>query len=122
MTKSRITNREELRAEIRRLKAVSKEKETELLGELSALGENLRPENIVVNTLSKLTGIKIDKNEFLKNGILIGLGLLAQRFILKKEIQFERIIYGWVDNVFDKIRHYASKFNSVRSERVEQED
>ena len=114
--------RVDLKNEIGRLRSECDKNEAQLRMAITSLTEELKPDHIMISFLSSVSGIKIAKNEFFKNGILIGLSLLVQKFLLKKEIQLERKIYEWMDGIFNKIRYYTHKFSSVGSDRIEKED
>lgn len=121
----KIETREQLQAEISRLETLAKNQEDDLRKQLREVRNQFRPENMAINALSSLTGIKINKNEFLKNGIAVGLSLVLQRFIFKTETNLERKIYSWVDELFDKVKSIINKFSntgSVGSERIEKEE
>jgi len=121
----KIETREQLQAEISRLETLAKNQEEDLRKQLREVRNQFRPENMAINALSSLTGIKINKNEFLKNGIAVGLSLVLQRFIFKTETNLERKIYSWVDELFDKVKSIINKFSktgAVGSERIEKEE
>jgi hypothetical protein len=121
----KIETREQLQAEISRLETLAKSQEEDLRKQLREVRNQFRPENMAINALSSLTGIKINKNEFLKNGIAVGLSLVLQRFIFKTETNLERKIYSWVDELFDKVKSIINKFSNtgaVGSERIEKEE
>ena len=122
MTKAKINSREDLTKEIRRLTAACDQNEKKLHADLSSLTDELNPNRLIINILSSITGIRIAKDEFLRNGLFIGLGLLAQKFLFKKEMHLERKIYSWMDGVFEKIRHYTHKFSGAGADRIEEED
>jgi hypothetical protein len=122
MTANKIENLEQLRAEIQRLKKEEAEHKAALRAGVTKISEQLRPENILVSVLSSITGININKNEFLKNGIAMGLSLLLQRFVFKTEASLERKLYTWLDRVFDQVKYYTNKFSSSGSVRAEKVD
>ncbi|MEY4593649.1 MAG: hypothetical protein RIQ47_59, partial [Bacteroidota bacterium] len=76
MRTNKISNIDQLQAEIHRLKSVEAEQLAAIKKDVRDVRESLRPENILVNALSSMTGIKINKSEFLKNGIAMGLSLV----------------------------------------------
>ncbi|MFM2207828.1 MAG: hypothetical protein RL213_1803 [Bacteroidota bacterium] len=124
MTKPAIRNLDELRNRIRQLKVETKELEKNLLDDYENVKAEFRPENILMRALSKLTGININKGEFLRNGVFMGISMLLQRFVFKTETSFERKVYGWIDRFFDQLKYYTNKFSksgSVRSEKIEEE-
>jgi hypothetical protein len=122
MTKQRISNKNDLKNEIRRLRALSQSQEKQLLEAINQMTESLKPENLLLKSFSSLTGININKDEFLKNGFKVGISLILQRYLLKKEILFERKLYDWMDSIFNRVRSYTSKFSNVRAERMEKAD
>lgn len=123
MRTNKIANIDQLQAEIRRLKSVEAEQLAAIKKDVRDVRESLRPENILVNALSSMTGIKINKSEFLKNGIAMGLSLVLQRFVFKTETSIEKKVYGWLDKLFDQVKYYTNKYSSagsVRSEKIEE--
>ena len=119
MAMSRIENVAQLHAEIARLKGKVKEQEKDLRNEMFELKDKLKPVNLLVSTLSGLTGIKISGKEFMKDGIAIGLALLAQRFILKTERKLEHKVYDFIDSLMDKVRVFMEKFAGPEARRSE---
>lgn len=122
MSKTDIRNRRELLAEIERLKGLTSQHEKGIRESIDGIKDDLRPENLLMRALKNMTGIDINKNEFIRNGIAAGIGLVMQRFVFKKEEEFERKIYSWIDGFFDKVKYYANKFSSagsIRSEKIE---
>jgi len=121
----RIENVEQLRAEISRLKIVAKQQEAQLRSDVSEIREDLKPENLLWNSLTSLTGIKVNRNEFFKDGIAYGLSLIIQRYILKTEKKLESKAYDFVDGIFDRVKNIVSKFtnhDAKRGERREAKD
>lgn len=124
MTKQPIRSLKELQGRIRQLKSEATEQEQRIRGDYERIKEEFRPENILVNALGKLTGININKSEFFRNGIAVGISLVLKRFIFKTESSFEKKAYSWIDSFFDRIRNVANKFTksgSVRAEKIEDE-
>lgn len=119
---SRINNMEELKAEIARLRKVSEEQKQQLKNDVKEIGESLKPANLFFSFLSSVTGIHIDKNEFLKDGIAYGISLLIQRYILKAEKKVEHKIYEWVDTVFVKIKDFMNRHTDSSSRREERKE
>ena len=121
---NKIENVAQLHAEMARLKGKVKEQEKELRNEIMAISERLRPVNLLVSTLSNFTGVKMTGKEFMKDGMAIGLALLAQRFILKTERKLEHKVYDFIDSLMDKVRVFMEKFvgpNARKSERRQEE-
>lgn len=125
MNKKGIENRTQLLAEIERLKKEADVKKSKVSASVAAVKENLRMENIIVNAISSVTGVNINKKEFLKNGIAMGLTMVLQRFVFKTETNLERKVYSWIDSFFDQLKFYINKFSpsgSVRSEKIEEQE
>jgi hypothetical protein len=106
---ARIENIDQLRMEILRLEKSTSEQEIRLKQDLANIRQELKPINLVLNSLSSITGIKFNKNVFLKDGILYGANLLLQRFILKTEKKAEETVYKFVDVVFEKIQGFMKR-------------
>src|SRR5689334_6878102 len=107
-----IENLEQLRSEISRVKAIAKNQELQIKNDLKSIREDLKPGNIFWNAVSSLTGIKVNKNEFFKDGIAYGLSLIVQRYILKTEKKVENKLYSVIDSVFDRVKSFINKFTS----------
>jgi len=126
MSKHRsIRNIDDLRSEIDRLKGQAKEQEQAIRQDYDRLKESLRPENLLLSALSGLTGIRINKGEFFRHGLAMGINLVLGRFLYKTEDTIERKLYKWIDKIFHGLRNFAESFSktgSVRSEKIEQED
>jgi hypothetical protein len=120
-----ITNRAELRQEIRRLRLEVKEQEKGLRNEVRNIRNQFQPHNLLMNALSAATGIRIDKHEFLRHGIAAGLSMVLQRFVFKSETTIEKKIYGWIDDIFNRLRYYMGKAapaGPTRSGKIEEEE
>ena len=115
----RIKNITQLNAEIARLKGKLAEQEDGLRNDLEEIKESLKPANLLVNTLSSITGVKISSNEFLKDGFAYGLAVLFQRFISKSEKKMEQTVYEFVDTIIDKIKKLMEKFTSSEAKKSE---
>ena len=118
----KIENIHQLRAEIDRLKIAAKQQEAQLRNDVKEIREDLKPENLLWNSLSSLTGIKINKNEFFKDGIAYGLSLIIQRYILKTEKKMENKVYDFVDGLFDRVKNIVSKFTNHDARRSERKE
>jgi hypothetical protein len=112
----------QLQSEIKRLRDLAKQREQQIKNDLKEIREDLKPQNILWNSLSSITGIKTDKKEFFKDGVASGLSVLFQRFVLKTEKKVEGKIYDVVDAVFDRIKTFVSKFASQDAKREERKD
>ena len=85
MENNRITNAEELRREIMRLEQISSIQKAELKKELYNFKENFRPGNILKSLITDLTGIRFEKNSFLKDGFSYTVSMLIQNFFLRQK-------------------------------------
>lgn len=117
-----IENLEQLRSEISRVKAIAKNQERQIKNDLKDIREDLKPENILWNAVSSFTGIKINKNDFFKDGIAYGLSLIIQRYILKTEKKVENKIYTAVDSIFERVKSFVNKFTSAEAKRSERKE
>ncbi|MEO8085232.1 MAG: hypothetical protein ABI763_00335 [Bacteroidota bacterium] len=114
MKAKKISNSKELRLEIRRLKQLSKTQEEILRSDVADIKESLKPKNILMNALESFTGLKFDKNSVFENGLSEGFILLLRRYISKAESKAEDSVYQGADRLFERIRHFVSKYMHVR--------
>jgi hypothetical protein len=119
---SKINNIRELRAEILRLQKAERELKEKIKSDIKEIGEELKPANIFMSAVSSIFGVRIEKNEFLKDGIAYGISLIIQRFFLKTEKKFEKRIYDWVDTVFERIKHFMNHFTEPTARREERKE
>ena len=117
MAMSKINNITELRAEILRLQKQENEQREKLKNGVKEIREELKPAHLLMNFVSSLFGVRIEKNEFLKDGIAYGISLIIQRYILKTEKKFEQKIYDWVDVMFGRIKHFMNHFTNQEERR-----
>lgn len=108
-----ISNIEELRAEIARLRTVANEQEAAIRSDATALREQLKPMNIVMNTLTSLTGVQLSKSMFVNNGFVFGLSLMLQRLLLKTENQVAEQVHRWTEALIGKINDFMSKHSAT---------
>ncbi len=109
---NKIKDIDGLRAEIKRLKAQSKQQEQQLKGDLIQIKENLKPGNLLMNMVSSATGVKMERNELLKNGLAIGLTVFLRRIILRTESKVEEKVFEYVDRFSDKLKSIISSFGN----------
>ena len=113
-----ITNINELRSEISRLRAVADEQEQLIRRDASAIRENLKPMNLLMNTVSALTGVQLSKSTFVNNGFVFGISLMMQRLLLKTENQVADKVHRWTEALIGKINDFMTK----HSESPKQKD
>jgi len=113
-----ITNINELRGEISRLRAVADEQEQLIRRDASAIRENLKPMNLLMNTVSALTGVQLSKSTFVNNGFVFGISLMMQRLLLKTENQVADKVHRWTEALIGKINDFMTK----HSESPKQKD
>jgi hypothetical protein len=116
---SRIRTKEELRNEIRRLQQLSLEKKTRVKKDIDAVKESLSPSGILREIISGITGIRMKKENFIRDGFAYTLSLIVQQFFLKSEKKFEQGIYGVIDKLIDKLRTAVNSFSSHEAKRRE---
>ena len=112
-----IENTKELRAEIRKLQDEAKDQEMSLKKDLLEAKEYLKPENILLNLISSIVGIRIESKEFFKDNIMRGVYTLLQRLVLKAEHKMEDGIYSFIDDLVEKIRKFLHRFVSHEAKR-----
>ena len=122
MKAKKIENSTELRAEINRLRELSKVQEQIIRADVSDIKESLKPKNILMDALESITGIKFDKKSLWENGLSAGLLLLVRKYISKAEAKAEDTVYEIADRVFERIRHFISKYMHVRKHYADDEE
>jgi hypothetical protein len=116
---TKINNSKELREEIIRMKVIVNEKKEEMKEEIFLFKENFRPGNIIKYLITDLTGVKMEKESFLKDGFAYTISLFIQQFLLKSERKFESSVYGLVDSLIDRIRNLVNSFSGHEAKRKE---
>ncbi len=106
---AKIENIHQLHAEIERMEEVCKLQENKLREDLQEFREDFTPLNIILNTISSLTGVRLEKKEFMKDGIGFGLSLFFQRLIMRTEKAVENKVYDFVDTAVESIKKFMSK-------------
>lgn len=106
---SKISTIEDLRAEIARLRIAAGEQEELIRKDTAAIREQLKPMNIVMNTLTSLTGVQLSKSMFVNNGFVFGLSLMVQRLLLKTENQVAEQVHRWTEALIGKINDFMNK-------------
>ena len=114
MKARKIKNRKELQAEIRRLRELSVGQEHLIRADIAGIKESLKPQNILMDALESITGLKFDKKSIFENGLSAGLLLLMRKYISKAEAKAEDTVYEIADRVFERIRQFISKYMHVR--------
>ena len=122
---ARIENIQQLRSEIERVERLCKQHEDKLKQDLQELKEDFNPLNILLKTISSISGIKLDSKDFLKDGIGFSISLFLQRLILKAEKVVENKVYDFVDTAVEKLKHFMSKVvdpTERRRSRMDEEE
>lgn len=119
---ARIENIDHLRKEIVRLKKLTGEQEVQLRADFENVKEDMKPMNLLLRGLSSITGIGLNKNVFMKDGVFYGFSLLLQRLVLKAEKKAEETVYKFVDVLFDKIQDFVSKHTSHDARKEERRE
>jgi hypothetical protein len=115
----KIENYKDLKAEISRLEEKKKIQEELLVEKLHTLKSNLTPQNIFLNSLSSISGIPLNKAEFLKKGMLVALTFVIQRLLRKSEIKIETAISEFMAEAGRKIKDF---FKRNREEKENEND
>lgn len=110
---------DQLHGEIARLSSLAKDQEQRIKEDVKQIREELRPENLAVSALSAITGIRLNRNEFLKKGFTVGIGLLLQRFVFKTESKLEQKVYHWLDFAFDRLKNLVNRYTKTGQPRTD---
>ena len=111
-----IKNRADLKVEIARLEHKSRNQESNLLEKVHELQDSFTPMNIILSSLSSLTGIPLNKSEFVKKGAIIALTFFIQKFIRKSELRLETILANLLGDIKHKITDFFNSKNSAEDE------
>jgi 16S rRNA C1402 (ribose-2'-O) methylase RsmI len=122
MKAKKIKNTTDLKEEIVRLRELSKVQEQIIRADVADIKESLKPKNILMDALESITGLKFDKNSIWENGLSAGLLLLLRKYISKAESKAEDTVYEIADRIFERIRHFISKYMHVRKHYPEDGD
>jgi len=114
MKTKRIENIAGLRSEIKRLKGLSAVQEKIIRDDIADIKESLKPKNILMDALESITGLKFDRKSIFENGLTAGLFLLVKRYISRAESKAEDTVYETADRIFERVRHFISKYMHVR--------
>ena len=119
---NKIENIYHLEAEIKRLREVAKQQEVQLKNNFKDIRDDLRPENILLNSLASITGIKIDNKEFFKEGFAYALSIIIQRFVFKTERKIEERTYEFLDTIFERIKKFMGKNSSTEAKQEQRKE
>jgi hypothetical protein len=113
---ARIENREQLRAELAKLKAEAELQEQKIKLNFERVQEDLKPENIIHNSFSRITGIDLKGKGLFHDALKFGLSAVLQRFIFKTEHKVE-------EKIWDLIGAAAERFKDLfKKKKKETED
>ena len=101
-----INNLQELRAEKKRLQTVAQQQKSQLKQDAADIQESLQPVNLLLNAVHHFTGIKFEKETFLKNGLAYGISIIAQQTFLKAEQKAEEKLHEWAVALVEKVKNY----------------
>lgn len=104
-----IRNSDDLKLAIKVLENKSRLQEQMFLEKAHALRDSLKPANLIVNSLSSLTGIPINKSDFLNKGALLAVTYIIQRLLRKSEIKFENFIADFILDLKKKVKDFFSR-------------
>lgn len=119
---AKIENIDQLRLEISRLKKLSTEQEVQIKADLANVGEDMKPMNILLRSISGMIGIKVEKEVFMKNGVFYGASLLFQRLLLKAEKKAEDTVLNLVDVFFEKIQNFINRHTTADAKKEERKE
>ncbi len=104
---TKIRNLNQLRAEKLRLQAQSSKQRTQIKSTIEDLKVNLQPIHLLFEGIANLTGIHIEKNAYLKDGIAFGLSLIVQQYFLKAEQKIEEKLHAVSSSLVEKVKSFA---------------
>jgi hypothetical protein len=110
-----IENRQQLRAELAKLRAEAELQEQKIKLNFERVQEDLKPENILRNSFSRLTGIHLKGKGLFNDALKFGLSALLQRFIIKTERKVE-------EKVWDLISAAAQRFKDLFKKKDKEEN
>ncbi len=105
-----IRNLQDLRAEKKRLEALSLQQKNDIKQYIADIKESLQPANLLLNAVSHLTGIEFDNKTFLKNGMAYGLSILVQQYFLKAEQKVEEKLHDITISLVEKVKEFVQSF------------
>jgi hypothetical protein len=114
-----VRNIDDLRSEMDRLKTTCAADEVQIKKDIDALRNDLKPENMLLNLVSGITGIRFDRSSTGKGGILYGISLLMQRLMIRAEKKAEDAVYSLVDVLFQRIQDFVHKHTTHEAKREE---
>ena len=119
----RIENMDQLNAEIKRLKVKSEELKVQLKQDYEEIKEELKRMNIFLDTVSNISGFKINRDSLFEKGFSIGLQLLMQRLFMKAELGVENQARHLIEKALAAISRLLKKlFNKGKKEAVPEDD
>ena len=110
-----ISNLEELRAEIRRLKELSREQEQVIRNDIAEIRERLKPKNLLIDLLESLTGIKLGGKEFFTGGLLAAVMIILKRMVSRAESRAAHTIFELAEPLLEKLRRYLRRFFGMKT-------
>lgn len=123
--RKRINNRKQLRERILQLRDEIPMQEEKIKKNYDGLKESLSPQNLLIHTVGSITGININKKEFIREGLIAGLGLVLQRAVTKTESAVEKKVYHVIDLLFKKIDDLIHRFaarSDAGANRIDSEE
>jgi hypothetical protein len=120
--KKTVHNIDDLRLEIDKFKTACAADEAQIKKDLEVLRNDLKPENMLLNIVSGITGIRFNRESTGKGGLFYGLSLLIQRLMLRAEKKAEDTVYGLVDVLFQRIQDFVRRHTSHDARRDERAD
>ena len=105
-----INNLADLQQEKARLKTLATQQKAQLKKDLAVIQESLQPVNLLLNAVHHFTGIKFDKETFLRNGLAYGISIIAQQTFLKVEEKAEEKLHEWATVLVEKVKNYIQSF------------
>ena len=120
MKSLKIENRDDLFAEIGRLRELSKVQEEKIRTDVVAIKESLKPVNILKSGIESVTGINFYSENILASGVAAGILLFIRRYVSKVESKAEDVVYEYASKIFNRIRNFIMQYGNSKNQSPEE--
>ncbi len=122
MKSIKIENRDDLFAEMNRLRELSKVQEVKIRTDVLAIKESLKPVNILKSGIESVTGFNFNSENVLASGVIAAALLFIRRYVSKAESRAEGVVYEYAVKVFERIRNFVMEYWHSRNQSSEETD
>ena len=116
MTQTKIENIDQLRAELARLQFIARQQEEVINNNLHEIQESLKPENILKNLFTRLTGGDFTKKNTFRDVLLQGMSLLLHRFVIKSETKVEEKVLDLIESGIERLKKFFKRKTRTEEE------